>query len=93
MTALRILNVIAWGIVLLYMIPGAWSAGFGKDRRRGDPMRLAGAINAFLMAGFSLRWLFAPTDEMIWMALYFLCFINAIYIIVLARVYGRGSRI
>lgn len=93
MTALRIANVLIWGLVLLYMIPGAWSAGFGKDHHRGDPMCLAGAINAFLWCGFSLRWFIVPDNEMIWMALYFLAFVNAIYIIVLARVYGRGARI
>ena len=93
MTDLRILTVIAYGIVLFYMLPGALSASFGKDRHRGDPMRLSGAINAFLIAALSLRLLLAPTNDTIWMGLYVLGLVNAIYVIALARAYGRGTRL
>jgi hypothetical protein len=93
MVELRILNVVVWGIMLVYMIPGAWSAAFGKDLRRGDPMRLACLSTAFVMVGFNLRWLLAPDSIVLWQALYGLSAASGVYIILLARAYGRGPRV
>ena len=59
MTALRILNLITWGIMLVYMLPGAWSATTAQARY-GDPMRLACAATAFVFIGFNLYWVFGP---------------------------------
>jgi hypothetical protein len=90
-TALRILNVIVWGSMLVYMAPAAWSAAFGKATRRGDPMRLACLAMAFVMIGFNLRWLLIPDDTAVWMALCALSAAAGVYILMLARSYGRGS--
>jgi hypothetical protein len=93
MTALRILNVVVYGMMAVYMFPGAWSAVFGRDVRRGDPMRLACFATAFVMLGFNLRWLFAPDSIWMWQALYLLSAGVGVYIIVLAHAYGRGGRV
>lgn len=93
MTELRVLNVIVWAGVLIYMIPSAWPAVRGVDMRRGDPMRLACAATAFVMLGFVVRWLIAPQDMLSWAALYVLSAALGVYIVLLARAYGRGPRV
>ena len=93
MTALRILNIVVWGALFAYMLPGAWSAAYGGNVRRGDPMRLAVAATCLVMIGFSLRWLLAPESLLIWRTLYVLSAAVAAYIAVLARAYGRGPRV
>jgi hypothetical protein len=90
MIALRIINLIVWGAMLLYMLPGAWSATTGRARY-GDPMRLACALTAIVMIGFNLRALLIPHDEMIWKALLVLSAALALFILQLGRTYGRGA--
>jgi hypothetical protein len=92
MTALRILNVLAWGALALYMLPGAWSAAKGTMTRHGDPMRLSVLATALIMVGFTLRWLLAPGSDALWRMLYLLSIADAAYIAYLARAYGRGER-
>jgi hypothetical protein len=92
-TALRILNVIVWGGLIAFMLPGAWSAAFGKAVRRGDPMRLACLATGAVMVGFNLRWLLAPDSIILWQALYGLAAAVGVYIIMLARAYGRGPHV
>jgi hypothetical protein len=93
MTALRILNLIIWGGMMIYMAPGAWSAVSGKALRRGDPMRLACFATAFVIVGFNLRWLLLADNMMVWQALYVLSAGVGVYIVVLAHAYGRGPRV
>lgn len=93
MTELRILATVAWGLLALYMLPGAWSAARGRDTRRGDPMRLGVFATALVMIGFNLRWLFAPDSMLIWQMLYLLSAGDAVFIALLARAYGRGGRV
>jgi hypothetical protein len=89
-TALRILNIITWGVMLVYMLPGGWSATTARARY-GDPMRLACALTGFVMLGFNLRALLAPDDETLWKMLLVLSAVLALYILRLGRTYGRGS--
>lgn len=93
MTLLRILNVVVWGVMAAYMLPGAWSTVAGYAVRRGDPMRLACFATAIVMVGFSLRWLLAPDNILVWQALYGLSAAVGVYIMFLARAYGRGPRV
>jgi hypothetical protein len=92
-TAWRILNIVIWLSMMIYMAPGAWSAVTGKALRRGDPMRLACFATAFVIVGFNGRWLLAPDSEMIWQTLYALSAAVGVYIIRLAHAYGRGPRV
>jgi hypothetical protein len=93
MTFLWLLTLVSWTAVIVYMAPAAWAASFGRNPRRGDPMRLACFSTAVMMAGFSLRWLLAPTNVLLWQILYVLSSVDAVYILMLARAYGRGGRI
>lgn len=93
MTALRILNLIVWLGLLIYMLPGAYNAVFGKQLRRGDPMRLAVLATAFVIIGFNLRWLLAPDNFDLWRALYVLSAVLGVYIARLAYAYGRGPNV
>lgn len=93
MTALRILNLVVWGALALYMLPGAWTAARGSLTRHGDPMRLAVFATSLVMMGFTLRWLLAPDSEALWRLLYVLAIADAGYIGFLARAYGRGPRV
>lgn len=83
-------NIAAWGAVMLYMAPDAWRAAF-RPSRQFDSMRMAFFATAFLMTCFPLRWLFAPDNTALWALLYALSAADAIYVIVVARTFGRGS--
>lgn len=93
MTALRIINIIVWAVMLAYMLPGAW-ASTGRGARYGDPMRLACALTAILFIAFNGYWLVnaanAPTDTFM-MALLVLSASLALFILKLGRTYGRGG--
>lgn len=97
MTALRVLNLVVWGSMLAYMLPGAWTATTGKARY-GDPMRLACALTAVVFISFNLYWIFgpaanaAPADPLM-NALLVLSAALALYILQLGRTYGRGARL
>jgi hypothetical protein len=90
MTVLRIINLVCWGAMLAYMLPGAW-ASLGRRARYGDPMRLACALTGFVVIGFNLRWLIAPNDVVLWKGLLVLSSALAIFILHLGLTYGRGS--
>lgn len=90
---LRILNVAIWLGGMIYMAPGAWAAASGKNVRRGDPMRLACLATGFLMVGFNLRWLLIPDSEALFIALLTLSAVDGVYIVMLARSYGRGGHV
>jgi hypothetical protein len=92
MTVLRILNLIVWGAMLAYMLPGAWSSTTSRARY-GDPMRLACALTAIIMLGFNTRALLAPDDELLWKALLLLSAALACFITKLGMTYGRGPRL
>jgi hypothetical protein len=92
MTAIRIVALIAWSGLLLYMVPGAISAIRAKSSRHGDPMRAGVLFTAIVFVGFIVRSLWAPTDQTSWFWLYVLCVINAAYIARLAYTYGRGPK-
>ncbi len=97
MTALRILNLVVWGIMLLYMTPGAIAA-VTRAARYGDPMRLACALTAIVFIAFNLYWIFgpsahvAPVDPMM-NGLLVLSAALGFYILRLGRTYGRGPRL
>lgn len=93
MIALRILNLIVWGVMAAYMLPGAWSALFGRDQRRGDAMRLACLATALLIIGFNGRALFFPDNIILWQILLVGSIGDGCYIIWLAWAYGRGPRV
>jgi hypothetical protein len=93
MTALRLLNLIIWGGLWVYMVPGAWSAVRGKEIRRGDPMRLGVAAVCVVMILGNLRWLFAPDSDSLFASIYALSAMVGIYIIRLAKAYGRGPKL
>lgn len=93
MTALRIINIIVWLAVVAYCLPGAWAAASSRGTRRGDPMRLACLATGFVIMGFNLRWLLAPDNVTLWKMLYALACADGIYILLLARAYGRGARV
>lgn len=93
MTALRIASIIAWGALAFYMVPGAWSALFGRVQRRGDAMRLGVLATCVLNVSFSMRWLLAPTSVALWQSLYVLSIGTALGIFWLAYSYGRGPRV
>lgn len=90
MTALRIINLLCWGTMLAYMLPGAWSAVTSRARY-GDPMRLACALTAVIVIGFNLRWLLVPDDQLLWKALLTLSAVVALFILRLGVTYGRGA--
>lgn len=93
MTELRVLNLILWLAVIVYMAPGAYAAATGNGVRRGDPMRLGCLVTAIVMAGFNARWLLFPDSTTLWAMLYVLSAADAVYIAILARTYGRGSHV
>jgi hypothetical protein len=88
-TALRILNLAVWGIMMAYMLPGAWSA-LTSRARYGDPMRLACALTAIVMIGFNARALLVPDDLLLWKGLLALSAALAVFILKLGTTYGRG---
>ena len=97
MTALRILNLIVWGVMLAYMTPGAWCATTIRARY-GDPMRLACALTAVLFIAFNLYWMFgpsshaAPSDPLMNGLLVLSAALGA-FILKLGSTYGRGARL
>lgn len=93
LTALRILNILVWGGLLIYMLPGARSAWHGRDIRRADPWRLSVAAVCFLIILGNLRWLFAPDSDALLTAVSLLSILVGIYKIKLAHAYGRGPRL
>lgn len=92
MTALRIINIVCWIVVLIYMAPAVASI-FRGSSRTGDPARLACFGFALTSILFSARWLVAPADTEIWAALYVMSTVVAIYTLIAARSYGRGPRV
>jgi hypothetical protein len=93
MTALRILNIVIWGALFVYMQPAAWSAVRARDIRRGDPMRLGVASVCMVMILGNLRWLFAPDNDALFASIYVLSSVVGLYLIRLAYAYGRGPRL
>lgn len=93
MTALRLLNLAVWGLLLLYMIPGAHHAITGKDVRRGDPMRLGVGVVSIVMVLGNIRWLAAPDNMNLLAAVHILALLAGLYIALLAKTYGRGPKL
>lgn len=89
MTILRIINLLIWSAVLIYMARGA-AAAMTKHARYGDPMRLACALTAVVVLGFNLRWLLVPHDFLLWKLLLVLSAALAAFILRLGITYGRG---
>lgn len=93
LTALRLLNVLIWTGLLVYMLPGARHAVTGKEVRRADPWQLSVAVVSFVIILGNLRFLLAPENETMFAAVYVLTAIVGIYKIILARTYGRGPKL
>jgi hypothetical protein len=93
MTALRILNLIIWGALLVYTLPAAFGVIAGKDVRRADPWRLSVASVCIVIILGNLRWLIAPTNETLFALIYVLTAIVGVYKFILVRTYGRGPRL
>ena len=92
MTALRILNLIAWLWVFAHMAPALWSILRGQARL-GDPVRLVCAAFAFLVIGFNARWLLIPESQAVQAALYAISAVVAGFTSWTARSYGRGDHV
>ena len=92
MIALRIINVLIWGSMIFYMLPGALAA-FSNRSRRGDAMRLACLLTALIMVGFNVRWLWFRDNMTLWQMLLVLSAGLGFYILWLAHAYGRGPRV
>lgn len=92
---LRLINIAVWGAMLVYMLPGAWSATTVRARY-GDPMRLACALTGIVFLAFNGYWIVnaasAPSDPFM-MALLVLSAALACFILKLGRTYGRGPRL
>lgn len=93
MTILRVLNLVAWAALAAYMIPGAWSALFGRAQRRGDAMRLGVLATSMLIFGFNTRSLMAPDNDGLLQVLLVMSLGTAGGIFWLAWSYGRGPRV
>lgn len=93
LTALRVLNLVVWTVLLFYMLPSSRHAVFGKDMRRGDPMRLSVAAVCVVMILGNLRWLMAPGSQTLLAGITALSLAVGCFKIALARAYGRGPRI
>jgi len=92
LTALRVLNLIAWSAVLIMMAPAVWSIVRGQARA-GDPYRLVFFAYALMAIGFSARWLVAASSNQAYVVLYLLSATVAVLTIKAAWSYGRGSRL
>lgn len=93
MDALRIITSVVWTTMIVYMAPGAWAALRGRNVHRGDPMRLACLLTGLMVVGFSVRHLLFPENMLTWVGLYIFSISVALYIIALARAYGRGPHV
>lgn len=93
LTALRILNIVIWSGLFVFMFVGARSAVTGKGVRLGDPWRLSVASVSVLMILGNLRWLLAPKSEDLLAAISVLGIIVGSFKLYLARLYGRGPRL
>jgi hypothetical protein len=93
LTVLRVVNLLIWSALFFYVLRGAISTVTGKDTRRGDPMRLGVAAVCIVIVLGNLRWLVAPDDQTLFIAVYVLTAIVGIYKIILARTYGRGPKL
>lgn len=92
MTLLRILNILCWAAVLIYMTPGVFDILRGRPRT-GDPARLVCFTYAVVSIAFAVRWLVLPNDHEVWALLYGLSSAAALYTLYAARSYGRGPRV
>lgn len=90
-----IVNFIVWTVVLLISAQGAIVAALRPAGRvrRGDPMRLATFLVAFLFLGQCARWLFWPNNAQLWKALYVIGALTGLYVIRLMAAYGRGGHV
>lgn len=89
----RVILIVAWSAVAIFMASGAWAVAARRNVRRGDPMRLACFTTALLFIAYSIRALLASENEWIWSALHLLSAVDAMLIIALGRTYGRGGLI
>jgi len=92
MTALRIINVISWLVVLIYMAPAVVGILRSKPRD-GDPPRLIYASFALLVISFNLRLLALPESQAVQAALLALSTVVAGFTLRAARAYGRGTHV
>lgn len=76
------------------MAPGAWSVIRNNGGvRRGDPMRVGVAGVAIVMILANFRWLLAAENDLLFAVIYLLNAGVGLFMISLARTYGRGPRI
>lgn len=90
LTALRLTSIVAWFIVAVALGGSAYRAVTGKTYAY-DNFRACFFFVALLMLGFNGRWLVAPNDRSIWVALYALSVLVAFFILRVARAHGRGG--
>ena len=93
LTLYRIMTLVAWAAVALFMARGAWAAATGRGARYGDPMRLACFATAMVSICFTGRWFVAADNVFLWQLLYLLSVAVACYILVLGMRYGRGPKL
>ena len=87
---LRLIVLVCFFAMGLFMAKGAWAAAIGRGERRGDAMRLACFATAVVFCGYQLRAVLVPDNEVILSALHLLAIGDALFIIRLGQRYGRG---
>ena len=91
MDLLRLACMAAWAIVALSVLPSAYRA-IRQRACENDPFRAAFAFVGLLLMGFNLRWLIAPEDVAVWLALHGISLLLALYVFRVCRAHGPGRR-
>lgn len=94
---LQIFSGICWLIVVVSMSGSGWRLLFGQTNPY-DEVRGAFLFMGVLQSGFVVRWLLfpaaieamEPAELNLWTALYALCGLLALWVLLVARAYGRG---
>lgn len=86
------LNALLWGAVFIWMAPTVWHVLTGTTKNRHAPLRIAIASEAVMMFCFSVRWLVAPHDMILWKTIYVLSLANAVLLANIAKAYGREPK-
>jgi hypothetical protein len=89
----RILTLLAWAVVAVFMAKGAWASASGRGARYGDAMRLACFATACVMLGWNAKWFVAADNMIVWKMLQALSVADAGFIVVLGVRYGRGPKL
>lgn len=90
LTCLRLVSIAAWALVAGCLGGSAYRAIRGRTFAY-DNFRAGFFFVALLMIGFNLRWLLAPDDQGVWLALYALSALVAFFVLKVVRAHGKGG--